>query len=249
MFLEIEQKLDKANKIIEELKEALEKQQKKLKLKPKYDLSHLIQDSQFVFGPVQDDEALLLFGAIKTIRPKVIVEFGANNGFGSLNFLKAIDEDSKLYSYDINPFNKDSLANEDKRFIFYRKSHSDFDQMDVGNQTIDFVFVDYAHTDTMKTGFKKIINQISFNGIIAIHNTGLHVSEQANCVCDYENYCGGAHQKDARAFINWIIENYTEWHVLEMHSFKIFRHGLTFLQKIYQLSEKQADSSNCKSSN
>jgi predicted O-methyltransferase YrrM len=94
--------LKETEKIVTELKQSLskevesnilEKQDLKNKIetyekngiqsKSKYDLSHLTQDeAQISMGPIQDDEALLLYALVKVIRPKTVVEFG----FG--NFLK-----------------------------------------------------------------------------------------------------------------------------------------------------------------
>ena len=66
------------------------------------------------------------------------------------------------------------------------------------------------------------------------------------CSCDFENYCGAAHQHDECRFINWIIENYSNWNVIQLHSFNIFRHGFIILQKKYNLSLSNAPSENCK---
>ncbi len=64
----------------------------------KYDLSHLIQnENQDVWGPIQDDEALFLYGLIRTARIKTILEIGGLNGYSSMNFLKALDFSKKKY--------------------------------------------------------------------------------------------------------------------------------------------------------
>jgi predicted O-methyltransferase YrrM len=234
----MENRLIKAEKIIEELKEALERQTMKLNYKPKYDLKHLNQDpNTAVFGPLQDDESLLLFGILKTTRPSIVLEFGSNNGHSSFNLLKALDNDAKLYSYDIQMFN--SKSQNDPRFKFYQKSHSDFIVSDlIDNRKIDFVLIDYSNFETMKIGFNKIINHMSPNGIIAVHNTGLHFNEADKCSCDFDNFCGGLHQIETRLFVNWILENQTEWQTINLHSFKIWRHGLTLFQRKYKLGIK-----------
>ena len=230
----MENKLSKAEKIIVELKEALERQAIKLNYKPKYDLKHLNQEpNAATFGPLQDDESLLLFGILKTIKPSIVLEFGTNDGHSSLNMLKALENNAKFYSYDIQKLN--SMQN-DPRFKFYEKSHSDFIASDViNNLTIDFVLIDYSNFETMKIGFTKMINQMSPNGVIAFHNTGLHVNEIDKCSCDFENYCGGLHQIETRLFVNWILENHTDWQVINIHSYKFWRHGLTLFQKKFKL--------------
>ena len=218
-----------------------------LKRVPKYDLNHLKQDTQIIYGPIQDDEALLLFGLVKALRPKTVTEFGYSSGVSALNFLKALDEDAKLYSYDINP----ATPHNDQRLKFYKKSQTEFLFSDVDNRTIDLAFFDAGHLFYMnKYAFEQIINFLAPNAVIVVHDTGLHVQKKFSfemCVCDFENYCGSVHQNDERRFINWIITTYPEWEVIHLHSFNIFRHGFTILQKKYSLSLERVDSSNrCK---
>ncbi len=214
-----------------------------LKHNCKYDLNHLKQETQIVYGPIQDDEALFLFGLVKTLRPKTVTEFGYSSGVSALNFLKALDEDTKLYSYDINA----ATPHNDIRFKFYKKSQTEFEFSDVENRKIDLAFFDDGHLfDLNSVAFTKIVDYLAPNAIIVVHDTGLHVVKKESfeiCVCDFENYCGAAHQYDERRFINWIISNYPEWEIIHLHSFNIFRHGFTILQKKYNLSlERVPDS-------
>lgn len=179
------------------------------------------------------------------MRPSIIVEFGANNGDSSLNFLKALDDNAKLYSYDINPI---VMAHDDTRFTFYKKPHSDFIETDIGgiNKRIDLALFDYSDFKEMSKGFIKIVSYMSPNGIIIVHNTGLHYKEQVKCSCDFEKYCGGAHQNETRLFVNWILDNYPEWQTMQIHSYKTWRHGLTLLQKKFKLGVDLKDVNECK---
>jgi predicted O-methyltransferase YrrM len=209
----------------------------------KYNLSHLTQETQIIYGPIQDDEALLLFGLVKALRPKTVLEFGYSSGFSALNFLKALDEDAKLFSYDINP----AIPHNDKRFKFFRKSQTEFVFSDVENRKIDLAFFDDGHIFKVnKYAFEQIKNYFAPNAIIVVHDTGLHISNVSTerlqiCVCDFENYCGVAHQYEERGFINWIETSYPEWDAIHLHSINIFRHGLTILQKKYSLSMTESD--------
>ncbi len=207
----------------------------------KYDLKHLTQTTHLVVGPVQDDEALFLFGLVKTVRPKTVIEFGYYQGYSSYNFLKALDEDAKLYSYDINP----KTPHNDKRFKFHQKSQTDFIFSDVDNRKIDLVFFDSVHYMKLNTiTYEKLKNYLAPNAIIVIHDTGLHFIDRFNeqkkhgkCTsCDFENHCGYAHQPGERKFVNWMLSTYPDWSVIELHSFSIMRHGLTILQRKYNLS-------------
>ena len=235
-----------------ELKNKIALLEKKLNEVPnnKYDLSHLRQDTQIVYGPIQDDEALLLTGFVKALRPKTIVEFGFSHGVSSWNFLKALDSDAKLFSYDIFKYNPSALAFNDTRFKFYLKSQTEFQHSDIDNRTIDIAFFDDGHIFNInKEAFKLLEDKMSPNGITIVHDTGLHSEKLESfemCVCDFPNYCGAAHQTDERHFINWIIDNYQNWQVIHLHSFNIFRHGFTILQKKYKLSVDSQDRNICK---
>jgi predicted O-methyltransferase YrrM len=49
-------------------------------------------------GLIQDDEALFLFGLIRVVRIKRILEIGGLNGYSALNFLKALEHSPRLYN-------------------------------------------------------------------------------------------------------------------------------------------------------
>ena len=252
---------------IGEQKEIVDNFQKNLK----YDLSHLNQSTLMQKGPIQDDEALMLFGIyggyfyfnsisyncfilglVKLIRPKTVVEFGFYKGDSSINFLKALDPDAKMYSYDVKLHNPSARSLEDLRFKFIQKSQADFDPIDVDNRIIDIAYIDASHRFSLEISlFPKLIKQVSKNGIIVIHDTGLHVhmsSKQIEnqCVCDFENLCGYPHCNEDRQFVNWILENYPEWEIIHFHSYEVIRHGLTFLQRKYKFGIKPVGKQNCK---
>ena len=64
-----------------------------------YDLSHLTQpDDQVVVGPVQDDEALLLFALVRCMRLRRILEVGGLDGYSARNFLRAMGRGGTLYT-------------------------------------------------------------------------------------------------------------------------------------------------------
>ena len=232
-----------------QLEETIEEMKEVMKLKMKYDLHHLTQDTQIVYGPIQDDEALFIYSIVKALRPKTVVEFGFSHGVSALNFLKALDPDSRLYSYDITNYNPQAPAHNDSRFKFYLKSQTEFEHTDI-DRLIDIAFFDDGHIFDINTvAFKKIIDKMAPYSLTIVHDTGLH-SEKIEafepCTCDFLNYCGGAHQPDERLFINWIKDNYPDWQVINIHSFNVFRHGLTILQRKYNLSVTSTDRSNCK---
>jgi predicted O-methyltransferase YrrM len=68
-----------------------------------YALGHLTQaDDQKVGGPIQDDEALLLFSMIRVMRLKRVIEFGGLGGYSARNFLEAVGRDGIVYTVDLN---------------------------------------------------------------------------------------------------------------------------------------------------
>lgn len=220
--------------------------------KSKFDLSHLNQDTQYVYGPIQDDEALFLYSIIKVLRPKSVVECGMYQGYSTQNILSALDSNAKLYTFDIQLINRKAIAFNDIRFKFIKKSQADFDTNDVDNKLIDLVYLDDGHIFDVNVKFwEKILPSLTYNAVVIMHDTGLHINDEEkyakNCVCEFNNsYCGWAHCIDDRHFINWVIDKYPEWSVINFHSFNIYRHGLTILQRKFKLEVKNADRNKCK---
>jgi predicted O-methyltransferase YrrM len=65
----------------------------------KYDLSHLTQPShQNVSGPIQDDEALLLFALIRVMCMRRVLEVGGLFGYSATNFIQAVGPEAGLFN-------------------------------------------------------------------------------------------------------------------------------------------------------
>jgi predicted O-methyltransferase YrrM len=96
------------------------------------------------FGPIQCEEALLLAGVVRVLRPHTIVEFGFSQGHSALNFLEAMTAEARLYSYDISQ-NSQNIAKRafaaDPRFTFLHKSQTEFDPVDIEHRPIDLCFL------------------------------------------------------------------------------------------------------------
>src|SRR5271155_4967100 len=94
----------------------------------KYDLAHLDKFHENVSGPIQSDEALLLFALTKVLRPKVVVEFGFFQGYSATNFLMALDADACLYSFDPwQDCKKYAEGIQDKRFKLLQKGAENYE--------------------------------------------------------------------------------------------------------------------------
>ena len=200
-------------------------------------------------GPLQRDEAIALFGIVRTLRPKVIVEFGFFHGHSAFNFLQALSPNGKLYSYDIAEDSITRAMTEFKfepRFNFIGKSQTEFDPADIGNQPVDFVFFDAAHElDLNMETFRRIVSQLAPEGMIAIHDTGLwHRSHFAPIHETFASEMPGewtsgdlyAHQPGERAFIDWIVSEYPEFTAIHFHTTETLRHGFSLLQRKRLLS-------------
>lgn len=213
-------------------------------------MSHLLSYRENdAIGPLQRDEAIALFGIIRTLRPKVIVEFGFFHGHSAFNFLQALPADGRLFSYDIDA---DSIKraktefNFDRRFTFIGKSQTDFDPEDIGNRAIDFAFFDAAHElDLNIETFKRIVPHLAAEAMVAIHDTGLwHRDHFAPIHETFTREHPGvwkgedlyAHQPGERAFIDWIVVEHPGFSAIHFHSTRTLRHGFTLLQRQRQLT-------------
>lgn len=209
----------------------------------KYDLTHLDDYSDSSCGPIQQDEALFLYALVKMVRPRIVVEFGFYMGHSARNFLQALPSDSRLYSYD-NSKEAEQLARliKDCRFKFILKNQADFTPLDIGNNLIDFVFIDASHNlvSNIKT-FEKIKNSLSKNCIIAIHDTGTWNVEfqqrdsKGNILLSPMGYFLNEKEyiplPDERRFVNYLRKYHPQFHQINLHSLATLRHGITILQK------------------
>jgi predicted O-methyltransferase YrrM len=191
-------------------------------------------------GPIQREEALALFGIVRCVRPRVIVEFGFCEGFSARVFLNASPK-AKVFSYDPDErrFRLGwNLEQNHSRFTFFPRPMQSFRPEDIGDE-IDFVFFDAAHDEKHNQDtFRLIEPHLSSNAIVSIHDTGTwalpHMNEEQRRVAS-----GGemwrddeyVHQPGEWRFLNWLMENRPQWRQFHLHSTNCLRHGLTFLQR------------------
>jgi hypothetical protein len=215
------------------------------------DISHINSYvDQKSIGPLQQPEALLLYSIVKTTLPQTIVEFGFFHGHSAFNFLQAMPEHARLYSYEISDESAERAAKEfprDGRFKFIHKSQTDFCPTDIDSRKIDLVFFDAAHDLKLnQQTFELIYPYLSAEAILCIHDTGLWNKEHflevhSNFVrsdsgknwVDKSSY---AHQNEERMFVNWILDTYPAFQAVHFHSMQTLRHGLSILQQNRKLS-------------
>ncbi|RYE37348.1 MAG: class I SAM-dependent methyltransferase, partial [Hyphomicrobiales bacterium] len=205
-------------------------------------------------GPLQRDEAIALFGIVRTLQPKVVVEFGFFHGHSAFNFLQAMTPDAELFSYDIDAESQRRAQDElgfDARLHFFAKSQTDFAADDIGGKPIDFVFFDAAHElDLNQLTFQKILPHLAADAMIAVHDTGLwhraHFGELHREFVEempgkWESADCYAHQPGEREFIDWIRTIEPAFGALHFHSTATLRHGFSLLQRQRWLADRGSE--------
>ena len=200
-----------------------------------YDLTHLIQDpTQAVLGPIQDDEALVLFALIRCMRLQRVFEIGGGAGYSANNFIKA---GATLYTVDIVP-----VPCQGPNHKCIQKNALDITPEDLDGQTMDLIFFD-CHDMVQLTIFEKLLEKgiITDKTVLALHDTNLHYSQVCHWAKPVDN--GWAHQPVEREMVNIFKEKYgydifcfhTEPH---HHDASLpFRHGLTICKKFQRLTQ------------
>jgi predicted O-methyltransferase YrrM len=204
----------------------------------KYDLSHLTQpDEQAVFGPIQDDEALFLYAAIRGLRVKTVFEVGGLHGYSAENFLKAVGDDGLVFTCDFEPVPKRA-----KNHVVIQKDAAALTAADLRNKKIELVFFDCHDYEVQMAVFDRLLKKklIDDETILALHDTNLHPAHII--VHAYELPGGGwVHQPAERRMVNeFAARGYHAFSLhpkLDKHSKRFpFRHGLTLMQKYRPLS-------------
>jgi hypothetical protein len=113
----------------------------------------------------------LLSGLIQVLQPKVVVEIGTATGYSALSIKKFLPQDSKLFSFDIVPwqqFPKCILKTSDfedgkfEQIIADLTDPTDFNRHQEILSKADFVFIDAAKDGTQEQLFINNFNRLSF---------------------------------------------------------------------------------------
>jgi predicted O-methyltransferase YrrM len=204
------------------------------------DVAHLTFYEELSWGPVQRDEALVLHGLVRAIRPQTVVEIGFLHGDSAFNFLRALDDGARLYSFDVDPACEE-IARErfghDRRLVYRRRSQNEIGAEDLEGRVADFVFLDAAHDLALNQAtFENLLQLMAEDAILAIHDTGTFhravVPIEWNVDPDTPRAGEGyEHQPEERAFANWLLEVHSEFSQVHLHSRYAIRHGITLLQR------------------
>lgn len=209
-----------------------------------YNLEHLSQESQSVFGPIQDDEALFLYALIKIMKLQYVVEIGGLRGYSATNFSKAICEQGIVITVDTTPLTP--VSNNHK--VVTKLAHL-VETKDLPLPHIDLVFFDAHDYESQMCFFHNMKNNslISDNTIIALHDTGTHPNPNR----PYQRYISSDNRYGNNGFIHVFPERFMCNELMRIGYCPIhlhvnnntisntdikFRHGLTILSKPYELS-------------
>ncbi len=215
----------------------------------KYDLGHLNQKGhQRVAGPVQDDEALLLYALMRVVRARRVLEVGGLGGYSARNFLAAMagDGDVALYTVDLRPV----PARAPWHHII-TKDCGELTPQDVDGQPLDVVFFD-AHVVEPQL---RLLDRLERHGLLrphtllALHDTGLHrvreghdnARDRGTALVDTDGTAGLVHQPAEREMVNRLRAQ--GWDAVPLHmppdrgdDALRFRHGLTLLRRVQHLA-------------
>jgi predicted O-methyltransferase YrrM len=201
-----------------------------------YELSHLVQDpTQAVFGPIQDDEALLLFAVCRVTCATRIAEFGGQSGYSARNFLVAISHapNGKVYTVDCNPV---PILSSSHQFI--HKSAKDVAPGDFDDQPLDLVFFDcHDYRQQLEALHTLLRGGIILRGtIIALHDTGTHPTKLLPW--SFRGDGGYIHRTEERALVNDLQDlgyECVSFHAPQPLPPLQFRHGLTLCRSKHRL--------------
>ena len=206
----------------------------------KYNLDHLTQeDNQYVWGPIQDDEALFLYSLIRGSCLTRILEIGGLAGYSARNFLKAVEfsKEGIVYSCDLNPV--PVLAENHKTII---KNALNITLEDVDNKPLDLIFFD-CHDLVQLNIYMKFVESgiITNDTILALHDTNLHYEPFNKWGPFVPSECGFAHQPVERIMVNefkrlgydiFSIKTDASKHSAEFP----IRHGVSICQKFKNMN-------------
>lgn len=211
---------------------------------------HAFREGPDAVGPLQREEALVLYAIIRAIRPRTAVEFGFHDGRSAFNILRALDPDARLYSFDVGAGSADVAAtvfDHDDRLRFRLKSQAEFEAADVEHRPVDFVFLDASHDPALnRETLRRVIPALAPGAIVAIHDTGtVHRTSlapeqvvEADTVWPQKWLTEDEfeHQPGERATVNWLRDEHPEFAQINLHTLRVARWGLTLLQRSERLA-------------
>mmetsp|Transcript_151004 Transcript_151004/g.266454 ORF Transcript_151004/g.266454 Transcript_151004/m.266454 type:complete len:260 (-) Transcript_151004:58-837(-) len=215
------------------------------------DLEHLGRQGrlQAVAGPIQDDEALLLFATIRVTGVRRVLEVGADKGDSAFNFLAALRcaTAARLYSVDTKP-----VKAMGPRHTTISKDAANLTWSDIDYNPVDLLFLDCHHYGSTKRLVQRVLSQkmLRSDGMVALHDTGLHSwqrhpSPKGEKPVTIGNKTLYVHQPTERIIAQWLPRYDPEatWQRISFHHDRRrpYRHGLTLMQRRVNLRVENCD--------
>lgn len=216
----------------------------------KYELSHLVQaPSQQVITPVQDDEALFLFGIVRGMRMRAVLEVGGAAGYSALNFARALVPDEKNLIVTLDIISVPKVADNHETL---QKDAGEVGAQDLSPllakhslpPRFDLVFFDAHVYDEQSLLLKNLREAGMIDGgtVLAFHDTcpkRPEYAEVTNPNVEFSRNADGEEVAFSCPEERRMIEDLRgEYHVFNLHPRREymndnfpFRHGVTVLQK------------------
>lgn len=199
-----------------------------------YDLSHLTQTpAQDVIGPIQDDEALLLFGLVRCSRVRHILEIGCLNGYSARNFVKAVAwcGDGTVTSVDTGMMERVS-----PNHFTVMKDAGDLSLSDIPGP-VELLFLDCHAYEPQKHVIDLVVEHKNTEKLfIVLHDTNTHPFKYVPEAYGLDGG-GWVHQPVERVLANELQESYG-FGAVHVHTSPLdhdtempFRHGVTICSK------------------
>ena len=189
---------------------------------------------QHVTGPMQDDEALLLFALTRTAGVNRALELGGLGGFSARTLLEAVQctRAPAVYTIDIS-----EVVSLGRFHRTIQKSAADVTMDDLGGAPFDLMILDCHHYPATKRFLMNVLkwDLLSPDGMLFLHDTGRHSTNNRTHPW--------IHQPVERLLVMW-LERYdcaSKWQRLVVHDdfgrgATVLRHGVTVLQRKVSLA-------------
>lgn len=199
---------------------------------------------EFVLGPIQRSEAICLYGLLRCIRPRRVVEIGFGEGDSTETLLAATRDvpGCRVTSYDIRVSAPHAAALRDK-YPHLQIVEADQAQVDLGPDPVDLLFLDASHDLGLNKAFwARNERLLGPTAMVVVHDTGLWADGTYNNEASLETFgtrgvhrgvSGRFHQPDEVAFVRWLTTGPgAGWTRVDVGSANTFRHGFTILQRV-----------------
>jgi hypothetical protein len=193
------------------------------------ELAWLKDYSEEALGPIQRDEALLLYGVVRSTRPQSLLEFGSCLGYSTRVWLEA--GVPRVFAVDamIMPPIDDMVKEYAPRLKSLEMDMRKYEAAMTG--PVDFVFFDAGHDCAVnQLVFEKLVPRPA---MIAVHDTGTWAKKHLRAIHTrhpgVETPEGLIHQPGELAFADW-LEKTVGLRRLDFHSKHTLRHGLSIFQ-------------------